>query len=634
MKHALLIAMLGCLPWLAQSQNAGSPIIRTSGMQWISFLPDGEDCDNPSYQPYTEWADTSVNQRAVLLHSGDPLELWTQWNPLPDWELVWHLDRLTGPNLPDHAELSGDEVDTTLTKFSTSQQSLWEKYLLTLYRIHPETGNPEIADWMHVHVMEGAHGEAYPLHHGFDQTNLSVSAPQDELGRGKVTSGPLFSGNGNRRSDLNPTSEKMLNMCIYPAYGMPNDLSKPGASSRQGDGYLRVYNPAVSTVTGLENPYSTVCEGFNPFTYDFCNDPCGSFAEAVSYDDYLQHETSICSNVEVNVHPTHLVGEEFYYGFSFRIPVSFIEHEMVGPEGELGHNRREVVAEFLQPGWPIDVETAGYPCSPTFQLIYLGDGMMGIQYGVKGYNRCAFGPWPCEKGAWVDVAMRIRWADIYSTNMTIDSEAGLFELWLNHGEGYLKQCLTPATEYYQDKRDFGEGEDALRPFNPSEDQTTLYGANLVNPNPAYLSLKSKRAVAYNGACGLDFTSSVDFDELRMGTALEEVIVPGSEVLQGTGPCDAPVSFTQNKQLELERNRQVTVFPNPCSDGRVTVRWEEDWSPHTVEILDLNGRSVLQHQTDLMDDHQAELHLPHLPPGAYLVRLDAGNRVQTETLVIR
>lgn len=630
MRRIFIVAILGSLPWLAQSQES-QHFIQCAQSQQVAMVPNGGDCGSPEYITYQAWSGADQDLRAILSHDGDPLSLWVNAELDASWQLVWHFDRLTGPNLPDHSEQMGSSVDTALTKFGSGSLALWEKYLVSIYI---DNGQDQVLmDWVHVHVMDGAKGQVAPLHYGFDLDNLSLTAPLDDWGRSKVTAGPLFSGNGNRRSDLNLPAEKMLNRCFYPAFGMVNNTLKPGASSRAGDGYMRLMNPAVSTVAGLEQPYAAVCEDYNPYTYDFCGDPCGAFSQAVPYDDFQNHDASTCSNVEVNLHPTHLTGEEAFYAFSFRIPLGFVESEMVGPEGELGHNRREVIAEFIQPNWPVEGDAVGYPCSPSMQVIYLGEGMMGVQYGIKGYNGCAFGPWPCPKGEWVDLAFHVKWAMMTEDAPTDANGTGLFEVWINTGEGYVKQCLKPATEYFQAKRDFGEGEDALAPFIPSSDQATVFGPNMVTPNPAFLSLKSKRAVAYEGACGLNFTNSVDFDELRIGATLTDVTLPGTLIKEGIGPCDSE-SHAQTRNFEFDLNDEVQVYPNPVEDGMVTVSWSHDWLPATLEIVDLMGRTVVVHELGLDAGSKKLIDLQSLTTGSYVVRLSTLNRVQTETLVIR
>ena len=641
MKLSLVVFFGLVLHFGAQSQ-ATSPIIRSTEMEWINLVPDGENCEAPTFQSYQDWTGLEPDSyRTAFIADGQELELWTETFTAPVWQLLWKIDRLTGPNLPEHIELSGEEVNTQLYFYPTSGRLPYEKYLVSLYRINPLTAAEEFTDWIHVFVLPDGLGMEQALHYGFDQGNLSATAPVDAYGRGKVTKGPLFSGTGNRRSDLNPISEKANDLCFYGAYGTASDNTKPGQSSRGGDGYMTVFNPPTSKISGVEQPLDQVCEPYNPFTYDFCSDACGVFDEAVPYEAFIDHQLSLCSNVEVNVHTHHQTGSESYYGFSFRIPEGFVEEGMnTDGTNALGNERRHILAEFMQPDWPISAEDASYPCSPLFQLMYLGDNNLAIQYGLKGFNQCAFGPWLIEKGEWVDVIIHMRWEHILDDNAPAEAfgDEGLFEIWLNRaGGGYEKLCLLPSTDDYQDKRAFGDHPLNTTPFSATPDSKTVFGPNLINPNPAYLSLKSKRAVGYNGTCGMDFISAVHHDELRVGQGFDEVMIPGAEVLDNASLSCQPEDFSGamlSKASWEEIEKEITVYPNPATEW-VNVESATASTYVKVSLLDLGGRTVYSERFEAIGGQlMTRVPVQGLNPGMYVLVIDDGGEVRSAPLQVK
>lgn len=77
---------------------------------------------------------------------------------------------------------------------------------------------------------------------------------------------------------------------------------------------------------------------------------------------------------------------------------------------------------------------------------------------------------------------------------------------------------------------------------------------------------------------------------------------------------------------------IRVFPNPAQ-GVIRVEWEQ-FKATQLLLQNMQGKSVLQHTLD-ENSHSAELHLPALAEGIYLITLsDANHMVYTRKVVLR
>jgi hypothetical protein len=62
---------------------------------------------------------------------------------------------------------------------------------------------------------------------------------------------------------------------------------------------------------------------------------------------------------------------------------------------------------------------------------------------------------------------------------------------------------------------------------------------------------------------------------------------------------------------------LKVFPNPITDGILTVEIPETTETEIIQIYDFNGRLVL---TQTVNRPRTEINISHLPDGMYIVRI--------------
>ena len=98
-------------------------------------------------------------------------------------------------------------------------------------------------------------------------------------------------------------------------------------------------------------------------------------------------------------------------------------------------------------------------------------------------------------------------------------------------------------------------------------------------------------------------------------------------MKGATSDDLPV-----KQLELASTQNgITVFPNPASDGRVTLRTINGDAIERATLFASTGAIVRQEQPAAP---QLQWTLEGLAPGFYLVRLEHGGVAETARLLIQ
>lgn len=92
------------------------------------------------------------------------------------------------------------------------------------------------------------------------------------------------------------------------------------------------------------------------------------------------------------------------------------------------------------------------------------------------------------------------------------------------------------------------------------------------------------------------------------------------------------SFSRSTPIEpLVAQPHFALYPNPCHDILCISTHDMDGEA-TVDIFDLNGRTVYRRQHDLAD--VICIDVTKFAPGTYLVRLTSGGKTKTEKVVIR
>ena len=624
-----LFTALASLSFAASAQSGN--IIQTKGAQRAAYVQEAG-CFQPQFTTYEEWSEGSEHFEAQMMHSGEQLMFWHDQDWGEGWNVEWHLDRLTGPGLPHHQEFFVASGTQTIDHISGTNNPYFDKYLISLYREHEVTGVRVLLDWEHLYVFANQLGEGSLFTYGFDAEDMNPNGSTDDLGHKKITGYPEFAGSANRRSDMHIISEKLKGKCFFPAFAVvPDSASSAAEPPRLGDGYVAMVNPNTERIAGVEQPSSQICEGENAYTYDYCEDICDIHSESIAYQEYDFHSQSLCSEVSLDVHPFGLQGESTQVGFSFRIPSNFDETGLVDPySGELSQARFQALAEFKQQLWPISNSQFPRVCNPMFQLLYLGDGLIGLRYGLAGYNQVCLGPWAIEKGQWVDVAIDVLWEPAHG-GANLSEAPGKLELWMQtEATNFQRMCLTPVESDFLTPLDMPTGLDQL---TLSTDAKTLTGPNMMGVNPAFFSLMAKRGVPGSGICGFDFQTEVHFDELRVGDALDDVLTQGTGTDQAEFVCtpDIPYELRNGNQV-LSSDRSLRVYPNPAVND-VHVNFPEWFVPLEVYVVDIGGRKVMQASSTKLDARPLELDVSHLNPGVYHVIAIGANEMLSSQLQV-
>ena len=637
MRITLTLAVC-CVAFGAISQSSNHTIWSTRTVYVDYVKSDSSSCDNVTYGPYDSWYTGFFSDiRSTVVTDSDTADFYPL-TTLPSghsWE--WKFIRYSGPNTPEVYDFVTDTVQCDFYKSSTLEQGLYDDYAVILYHKYP-SGFRWIADLMHVYVLPEKIGASGPFHFGFDATDIST-APADELGHFKNISYPTFSGSANQRMDLHNIREKVDGNCVYPAYLSQAAMGDEESAARLGTGCMHIWNPDTDETLGMRDIVDVSgCPEYDE-NYDHCADPCALNAFTDTPDTYANPSKSHTAKVEANFFPHHVLGDDYYYAFSFKVPADFDETGMSTALDGYGANRYHIMAEFHQSPWPIDESAFGVNCQATMQFCYLGGGKVGMNYGLTGFNRCGFGPWDYTPGEWMDVIFHVTWGQVTDPDNVVGdwtASHGEMEVWLSDGSGYEKQCLIPATDRFRSFRAVGTKQANIGPFDWSADKKSLYGPNLENVNPPYMSLLSMRGDSA-GVHGFDFQSDVFFDELRIGETLEDVKTPGSLFLdENLLDCS-----TFEVSYELRREEEVAVSgiqiqPNPAQ-SEVVVR--AAIAPNqTGELLirDASGRVVYNEFIPALPltEFQSLVLLHGLPSGVYLLEVSQGELRRVERLIVQ
>lgn len=98
-----------------------------------------------------------------------------------------------------------------------------------------------------------------------------------------------------------------------------------------------------------------------------------------------------------------------------------------------------------------------------------------------------------------------------------------------------------------------------------------------------------------------------------------------------------VGAPTNTAVNHESNLQLNIFPNPLKSTTLNVNYTLDaFSEIHMEIHDLTGKILIQKNSGPQQtgEHNVEMDLKNLPKGLYFLRLDTGESVHLEKLIVQ
>jgi len=102
-----------------------------------------------------------------------------------------------------------------------------------------------------------------------------------------------------------------------------------------------------------------------------------------------------------------------------------------------------------------------------------------------------------------------------------------------------------------------------------------------------------------------------------------------QTLINTQEMNLPFTFGNVGIEEIASNIRVLIYPNPSSDGTVTLQFDgEPTEIATIELQDIGGRTIIRNEVGrLVSDEKFQLDVSEIPSGMYLIniQLNDGNR---------
>jgi hypothetical protein len=110
----------------------------------------------------------------------------------------------------------------------------------------------------------------------------------------------------------------------------------------------------------------------------------------------------------------------------------------------------------------------------------------------------------------------------------------------------------------------------------------------------------------------------------------------------TGTSTVPYMYGQlNQQFvtglkEYATNNLFEIFPNPVTGKTLSIRFNAWHNEGLVSATDVSGRILLSEKLNTINtaDNTCKIDIASLPPGIYIIRVNAGQEVQTRKLVIQ
>ena len=266
----------------------------------------------------------------------------------------------------------------------------------------------------------------------------------------------------------------------------PDDPVEP-PSLPCADGFNVFGDDSVIAYEGFENvendePQNTIFkrwEGGHNDSYHIVNDTV-AYGEKAFRIDITPNETTqggadrpVKNRVEFGIAPGHMECDAVWYGWSFMIPLDFIDK----PENGTGFN---VIAQWHDQSGDPDNRSI---LNPPISILYgtqNGVTGIGLKYGLNDVNRHFMAEVPIEKGGWYDIIFHIGWSqdwdgftevwlnDEMITNGTVEGpnmhhwRAHYWKAGLYRGEVGQDSALTNNSIFYDEFR-IGQSYDAVNP---------------------------------------------------------------------------------------------------------------------------------------------------------------------------
>lgn len=146
-------------------------------------------------------------------------------------------------------------------------------------------------------------------------------------------------------------------------------------------------------------------------------------------------------------------------------------------------------------------------------------------------------------------------------------------------------------------------------------EKSVYTASILAPNDAVSSTRLRIRVGYTygtplAPCGEQYYSEVeDYTVNILSTSAQK-------------------TFDQSIQKEL------SIFPNPSTDGFISLSWPNNSNQITLEIIEVSGKTCFSKNIEFdQENNHYKLELPHYLNGVYILRLNASGEKYHKRIII-
>jgi len=126
------------------------------------------------------------------------------------------------------------------------------------------------------------------------------------------------------------------------------------------------------------------------------------------------------------------------------------------------------------------------------------------------------------------------------------------------------------------------------------------------------------------------------DTLRMWYGgINETSFGFSNFKIGYAWCYAPDINTGTREFGFTEQMHIIISPNPCTDvTKLQFRMPVDGNLN-INLYDISGQKIkrLLNEVKMPGEYEIEIDVRDLPPGVYFIRMQAGDQVVTEKLVV-
>lgn len=88
--------------------------------------------------------------------------------------------------------------------------------------------------------------------------------------------------------------------------------------------------------------------------------------------------------------------------------------------------------------------------------------------------------------------------------------------------------------------------------------------------------------------------------------------------------------TSSQMISMEENRQILIYPNPLTDGKITVESTTGHNLQSIQIFDIHGKTV---KLLFPENRKEEIELSRLKSGMYLVNVKTENSIFSNNIII-